>query len=190
MELLRGYVDRRAFEKERQNFEEWSEKTKSLARRLRSIAPKARELLIYLDPEFVESLSQTADNVEKYPELVAEMKWGDPFGRSFAGTACFLVLGVKLIEKSTGKPHYREVADIITCIASATPGTSLANQGRSEGAIRKAVKGFVKRQSEFVTDFLQSNKVETSAKVWIRRWRSAEQRLTVGSVLGRSKTMQ
>ncbi len=132
LELLRGYVDRRVFENARRNLEEWSEKAKSLARRLRSIAPRARELLLYLDPEFIESLYQTADNIENHPEIVAEIQWGDVFGRSFAGTTCFLVFAVELIKEITHRPHYKELADLLACVASATTGAALPKEQPSD----------------------------------------------------------
>jgi hypothetical protein len=189
LELLRAYVDRRAFEEAEQDFDNWSKKAKSLARRLRSIAPKARELLLDLDPEFVESLSETADNIEKYPRIVVTTVGGDPFGRSLAGTTRFLVFAVELITRITNRPHYGELADLLACIASATPGTRIAEGERSESSIGKAVANFKDRQPQFVENFLRKGKVEKQARAYVEEWKSAERRLNSSIVTGTQKNM-
>jgi len=177
LELLRSYVDLRVFEKRKRNFEKWSGKAKSLARRLRSIAPLATELLGSFDQEFVESLYRTADNIENHPENVAQMTLGDPFGRAFGGTTYSLVFAAELLKEITNRPHYKELADLIACIAAATPGTALQKQQPSEGAIRKAVTHFRDRQPELVENFLQRGQIEKHATDWVREWRSGERRL-------------
>jgi hypothetical protein len=187
LELLRAYVDRRVFEKAERDFDDWADKAKSLARRLRSIAPKARELLFNLDPEFVESLSQTADNIENYPRIVVTTVGGDPFARSLAGTTRFLVLAVELIRKITTRPHYKEVADLLHCIASATPVAPIAGRERSESSISKAVANFKDRQPQFAENLLRKGKVENQARAYVAEWQSAERRLKSSILQGTSK---
>jgi hypothetical protein len=174
LELLRGYVDNRAFEKAKRNHERRANKSKSLARRLRSIAPAARELLWALDREFVESLTQTAENLEPYPSIVSSIVLDDAFGRSLAGTTRFLFLATALTEEITSRPHYQELTDLLACISSAIPTVPRSRQKVSED-IRKTVTRFRQREPGFVEDLLAEG-LEKAATALLNQWHSAQRR--------------
>lgn len=179
LELLRGYADTRVFDKAKRDAEKRSDRARSVAGRLRSLAPKTVEFLWYVDPDYPVWMLRHAENIEGFPNLVNAVMFGDPFSRSFAETTVFLVFATELIKKVTGKPNYRKLADLLNCIALATPSSKPSKQELSAEGIRKAVTRFIERQSEFAEDFLtkDTSEIEKESRVWIRKWHAGERRL-------------
>ncbi len=179
LELLRGYADTRVFDKAKRDAEKRSDRARSVARRLRSLAPKTVEFLRDVDPDYPDEMLRYAENIEGFPNLVNAVILGDPFSRSFAETTVFLVFATELIKKITGKPHYGKLADLLNCIALVTPGAKRSKQELSADDIRKAVTRFIERQSEFVEDFLAKDisEIEKESREWITEWHAGERRL-------------
>jgi hypothetical protein len=177
LELLRAYADQRVFDNAKRNSEKYTAEWKSLARILKKAVPIATRLMSELEPEFVDSLQKAADNAESYSKVAVEAEVGDAMGRSFSGTTYFLVFATELLTAITGRPHYRELADLLSCIATATPGCRRSKQELSEGGIGKDVVRFKKREYDFMDQSRARGSIEQIASQEIDAWHSAEKAL-------------